>query len=131
MVKLEAKLTNAMVGLEQRDRLLTEVQNLKAERDRLLEEKRCLDADLPRLLEEADNASFNEASEYYKQQVEGLVKKFFKDGELKGIQETHNSSFFCGYQVGLDYAEVPEVDHQREPPVVPHVELPRHLLPAE
>lgn len=55
----------------------------------------------------------------------------FKEGELRGIEETHNSSFLLGYQVRLDCAEVPKVDHQREPPVVPTVQLSSHLLPSQ
>ncbi|KAF7123135.1 hypothetical protein RHSIM_Rhsim12G0098000 [Rhododendron simsii] len=72
------------------------------------EEKKLMEDDLPRKLEEAGDA-----------------------GELKGIKDTHISSFLRGYQVGFDYAEVPEVDHRREPPVVPPVELQESLLPAE
>ncbi|KAF7127284.1 hypothetical protein RHSIM_Rhsim11G0017200 [Rhododendron simsii] len=85
--KLEGRVAEAVIVLEERDRLLTE------------------------LLEEASDAGYNEAEEHYKQQVEGLVKKAFKDGELRGIEETHNSSFLLGYKAGLDYAEVHQVDH--------------------
>lgn len=90
-----------------------------------------MEDELPGKLEEAGNAGYNEAGEYYRQQVEGIVKKAFKEGELKGIKDTHNTSFLRGYQNGLDYAEVPKANHRREPPVVPPMELPGHLLPAE
>lgn len=73
--KLEAKVSNAVAGLEERDRLVTKVQGLKAERDRLLEERKRLEEDLPRLLEVAGDNGFNEAREHYKQQVEGRSKK--------------------------------------------------------
>lgn len=71
--------------------------------------------------------------------MERLVTDAFKkgelkgtrEGELKGIEKTHETSFLLGYQVGLDYMEVPQDDHRREPPVVPPVQLPRHLLPIE
>ncbi|KAF7141440.1 hypothetical protein RHSIM_Rhsim06G0145900 [Rhododendron simsii] len=99
--------------------------------DRLKEEKKLMEDDLPNKLEEAGDAGYNEAGEYYQQQVQSLVTKAFKEGELKGIKDTDISSFLRGYQVGLDYAEVPEIDHRREPPVVPPVELPKSLLPAE
>lgn len=126
---LEGKVADATAGLEERNRLLKEVEELKTERDRLKGEKQSLEDDLPRRLEEAGDAGYNEAGEYYKEQVGHLVKMAFKDGELKGINDTHPSSFLLGYQVGLDYAEVPKDDHRREPPVVPPVQLPIHLLP--
>lgn len=62
---LGANVADAAAGLEERDQLLTEVQNLKAERGRLLEEKKRSDANLPRLLEEAGDVDFNEVGEYY------------------------------------------------------------------
>ncbi|KAI8538307.1 hypothetical protein RHMOL_Rhmol09G0092300 [Rhododendron molle] len=92
---LEAKLAGAVARLEERNRLAIEVQNLKAERDKLKEEKQHLEDDLPRRLEEAGDAGFNETSEYCKEQVEGLVKKAFQDGELKGIQDIYAQ---VGYQ---------------------------------
>lgn len=128
--QLKGKVADAEAGLEERDWLLKEVKYLKAERDRLKEEKQRLVDDLPRHLEEAKDAGYNEAGEYYKQQVEHLVKKAFKDGELRGTNDTHSPSFLLGYQVGLDYAEVPK-DDRRKPPVVPPVQLPIHLRPSE
>ncbi|KAI8571767.1 hypothetical protein RHMOL_Rhmol01G0144300 [Rhododendron molle] len=116
---LEVKVAEAAIGQEERDWLLIEIKDVKAERDRLKEEKKRMEDDLPRQLEEAKDPGYNEVDEYYKQQVEGLVKRGFKDGELKGIKDTNNSSFLRRYQVSLDYAEVPEDDHRREPPVVP------------
>lgn len=129
--QLEGKVAEAAAGLEERHRLLNEVKDLKAERDRLMEEKQRLVDDLPRQLEEAGDAGYKEAGEYYQKQVESLVKKAFKDGELRGINDTHPSSFLLGYQVGLDYAEVPNNDHRREPPVLPPVQLPIHLRTLE
>ncbi|KAF7151393.1 hypothetical protein RHSIM_Rhsim02G0063000 [Rhododendron simsii] len=89
-----------------------------------------MEEELPKKLEDAGDAGYNEAGEYYAEQVQKLVAKAFKEGELKGINDTHSSSFLHGYQVGLDYAEVPKVDHRREPPVVPPLELPE-VLPRE
>lgn len=122
---------DAAAGLEERDWLLKELKDLTTERDRLKEEKKLLEDDLPRQLEEAGDVGYNEAGEYYKEQVGHLVKMAFKDEELKGIDTAHASSFLCRYQVGLDYAEVPEADHRREPPVVPPVDLPEHLRLAK
>lgn len=109
-MKLEKSVTKATEGLVETDRLQTEVQNLKEEWDRLLEEKKRSEEDLPKLLEKAGDAGYNEAGEHYKKQVEGLVNKAFKEREIKGVEETHNSSFLLGYHV-LDYAEVPKVNH--------------------
>ncbi|KAI8555232.1 hypothetical protein RHMOL_Rhmol05G0158600 [Rhododendron molle] len=128
---LEEKVAEAAVGLEERDRLLIEVKDLKAERDRLKEEKQRWEDNLLRQLEQGGDAGYNEAGEHYKQQVEGLVKKVFKEGRMMGIEETHSSSFLLRYQVGLDYAEVPPVDHQREPLMVPSIQLPSDMLPPQ
>ncbi|KAF7139018.1 hypothetical protein RHSIM_Rhsim07G0162000 [Rhododendron simsii] len=103
--------------------------------DVLLETKRSLRGDLQAKRKEAeqlaDQIEALEAKVAEVEIVQSLVIKAFKEGELKGIKDTHKSSFLGRYQVGLDYAEVPEVDHRREPPVVPPVQLPESLLPAE
>ncbi|KAF7145037.1 hypothetical protein RHSIM_Rhsim04G0129500 [Rhododendron simsii] len=117
------------------ERTVEEIETLEAksaeeENARLREEKARIEEDLPKQLEEAGDAGYNEAGEYYQQQVQSLVTNDFKEGELKGIRDTHHSSFLHGYQVGLNYAEVPKVDHRREPPVVPPLELPE-VLPQE
>lgn len=129
--RLEAQVADAAIVKEERDRLRSEVKKISAERDRLSDEKKRSEEEVPKLLEEAGNAGFNEAGEHYKLQVENLVKAAFKEGEAKGIQETHPSSFLRGYQVGLDYAEIPEADHRQEPPVVPPVELPERSQPID
>ncbi|KAF7143681.1 hypothetical protein RHSIM_Rhsim05G0097200 [Rhododendron simsii] len=128
---LEAKVAEAKTVRQERDRLLLKIKDVKAENDRHNEEKKQMEEDLPRKLEEAGDVGYNEAGEYYQQLLQSLVTKAFKEGELKGIKDTHKFSFLRGYQVDLDYAEVPEVDHRREPPVVPPVELSKNLLPAE
>ncbi|KAF7154399.1 hypothetical protein RHSIM_Rhsim01G0120000 [Rhododendron simsii] len=61
--KLEAKVADTVVVMEERNQLLTEVQDLKAERDRLTVEKKRSNEDLPRLLEESNDACYNEAGE--------------------------------------------------------------------
>lgn len=63
--------------------------------------------------------------------MRNLIGKTFKEGETKRVVETHRSSFLLGFHVGLDYAEVPNVDHRREPPIVPEVQLSSHLLPSQ
>ncbi|KAF7144992.1 hypothetical protein RHSIM_Rhsim04G0229500 [Rhododendron simsii] len=86
---LEAKVAEGDTVQQERDQLLLQIKNAEEENARLREEK-----------------------------VQSLVTKAFKKGELKGIKDTHHSSFLRGYQVGLDYAEISEADHRREPPVV-------------
>ncbi|KAF7121425.1 hypothetical protein RHSIM_Rhsim13G0131300 [Rhododendron simsii] len=82
-------------------------------------------------MEEKMEKKLEEASEYYKNQLPGLIGAAFKEGEVKGVKETFRHSFLLGYQVGLDYAKVPKGSHLREPPVVPEVELSNHLLPSK
>ncbi|KAF7115532.1 hypothetical protein RHSIM_RhsimUnG0052500 [Rhododendron simsii] len=55
-----------------------------------------MEEELSKKLEDAGDAGYNKAGEYYAEQVQKLP----------------------------DYAEVPKVDHRREPPVVPPLELP-------
>jgi hypothetical protein len=133
--QLEEKISSVTVLEGERDRLLAQVKDLTAERDRLVAEKKQAEDELPKKLEEAADAGFNEAGEEYTLQVQKLIPEAFlkgtKEGELKGILATHETSFLLGFQKGLDYMEVPENDHRREPPVVPPVQLPSHLRPAE
>ncbi|KAF7145277.1 hypothetical protein RHSIM_Rhsim04G0047800 [Rhododendron simsii] len=119
---LEAKVAESDGVRQERDRLLLQIKNAEEENNRLRKKKQQMVEELPKLLEDAGDAGYNEAGEYYQQQVQNLVTKAFKEGELKGIKDTHHSSFLRGYQVGLDYAEVPAADHRREPPVVPPLE---------
>lgn len=95
---LEAKVAEASTGLEERDRLLLQLKEVEAKRDRLKEEKQQMEDELPAKLEEAGDAGYNEAGDYYQPQVEDLVKKVFRDGELKEIEDAHASSFLRGYQ---------------------------------
>jgi hypothetical protein len=133
--KLEDKISSVTALEGERDNLLAQVKDLTAERDRLVAEKKQAEDELPKKLEEAADAGFNEAGEEYTREVQKLIPEAFqkgtREGELKGILETHETSFLLGFQKGLDYLEVPENDHRREPPVVPPVQLPSHLLPAE
>lgn len=116
-------MADAAAGLAKKEKLGTEVKDLKEEKDRLLGEKAQMEEEMAKKLEEA--------SEYYKNQLPGLIGTAFKVGEVKGVKETYRHSFLLGYQVGLDYAEVPKDGHLREPPVVPEVELSSHLLPSK
>lgn len=129
--KLEAKVVEASAGLEERDRLQVLLEKVEAERDRLKEEKKKMEEELPKKLKEVGGAGYNEAGEYYQKQVEDLVRKAFRDWGAERDKGHPRPAFLRDYQVGLNYADVPEVDHRREPPVVPPVELPEHLLPAE
>lgn len=133
--ELEEKISSVTAIEGERDRLLAQVKDLTAERDRLVAEKKQAEDELPKKLEEAADAGFNEAGEEYTREVQKLIPEAFqkgtREGELKGILGTHESSFLLGFQKGLDYMEVPENDHRREPPVVPPVQLPSHLLPNE
>ncbi|KAF7147517.1 hypothetical protein RHSIM_Rhsim03G0108900 [Rhododendron simsii] len=120
---LVAKVAEVDIVQQERDQLLLQIKSAEEDNARLKKEKAQLEEDLPKRLEGASDAGYNEAGEYYQQQVQSLVIKAFKEGELKGAKDTHHSSFLRGYQVGLDYAKVPEADHRREPPVVPSLEL--------
>ncbi|KAF7139874.1 hypothetical protein RHSIM_Rhsim06G0114000 [Rhododendron simsii] len=122
--ELEAQIAEAETVRQERDRLLLQLKDAGEENDRLKKKKQQMEEELPKKLEDAGDAGYNEAGEYYAEQVQKLVAKAFKEGELKGINDTHTSSFLHGYQVGLDYAEIPKVDHRREPPVVPPLKLP-------
>ncbi|KAF7119826.1 hypothetical protein RHSIM_Rhsim13G0128300 [Rhododendron simsii] len=128
--ELEAQIAEAETVWQERDRLLLQLKDAGEENDRLKQEKQQMEEELPKKLEDAGDAGYNEAGEYYAEQVQKLVAKAFKEGELKGINNTHTSSFLHGYQVGLDYAEVPKVNHRRELPVVPPLEL-QEVLPQE
>ncbi|KAF7145187.1 hypothetical protein RHSIM_Rhsim04G0192000 [Rhododendron simsii] len=131
--ELEAQIAEAEIVRQERDRLLLQLKDAGEENDRLKREKQQMEEELPKKLKDAGDASYNEAEEYYAEQVQKLVAKAFKEGKLKGINDTHSSSFLHGYQVGLDYAEVPKVpkvDHRREPPVVPPLEL-LEILPED
>ncbi|KAF7133301.1 hypothetical protein RHSIM_Rhsim09G0075400 [Rhododendron simsii] len=128
--ELEAQVAESESFRQERDRLLLQLKDAEEENIQLKKEKQQMEEELPKKLEEAGDAGYNEAGEYYQEQVQNLVTKAFKEGELKGMKDTHHSSFLRGYQVGLDYAEVPKVDHRREPPVVPPMELPE-MLPHE
>ncbi|KAF7129979.1 hypothetical protein RHSIM_Rhsim10G0097000 [Rhododendron simsii] len=79
--KLEEKVADVAAGLKERDRLLIEVKDLKAEWDQLKEEKKHLEDDLPRKLKEA--------GEHYKEQVESLP-----DSQLEPL-----------FQAGANYPE--------------------------
>ncbi|KAF7114618.1 hypothetical protein RHSIM_RhsimUnG0083200 [Rhododendron simsii] len=125
---LEVTVVEAKIVRQERDLSLLRIKDAEAENDCLKEEKKQIEEDLSKKLKEAGDSSYNEAGECYQQQMQILVTKAFKEGELKGIRDTYNSSFLRGYQVNLDYSEV---DHRREPPVVPPMELPESLLPAE
>lgn len=136
--RLKKAVANAMNGLAERERLLTKVKDLKEERDQLLEEKSQAEKEkgraeeeLEKKLQEASDVGYNEAKRDYEQQVRNLVDETFKEGETKRVVETHRSSFLLGFHVGLDYAEVPKVDHRRKPPIVPEVQLSSHLLPSQ
>ncbi|KAF7144626.1 hypothetical protein RHSIM_Rhsim04G0140000 [Rhododendron simsii] len=128
--ELEAQIAEAETVRQERDWLLLQLEDAGEENDRLKKEKQQMEEELPKKLEDAGDAGYNEAGEYYAEQVQKLVAKAFKEGQLKGINDTHTSSFLHGHQVGLHYAQVPKVDHQREPPVVPPLELPE-VLPQE
>lgn len=121
--KLKKSVADTAAGLAEKEKLGTEVKDLKEERDRLLGEKARMEEEMAKKLEEA--------SEYYKNQLIGLIGTTFKEGEVKGVKETYRHSFLLGYQVGLDYAEVPKDGHLREPAVVPEVELSSRMLPSE
>ncbi|KAF7120213.1 hypothetical protein RHSIM_Rhsim13G0002100 [Rhododendron simsii] len=125
--ELEAQVAESESVRQERDRLLLQLKDAEEENTQLKMEKQQAEEELPKKLEEAGDAGYNEAGEYYQEQVQHLVTKAFREGELKGMKDTHHSSFLRGYQVGLDYAEVPKVDHRREPPVVPPMELPETL----
>ncbi|KAF7147792.1 hypothetical protein RHSIM_Rhsim03G0059300 [Rhododendron simsii] len=98
-VDLQAKRQEVEQSFEQIETL--EAKSVEEENARLKKERAQLEEDLPKRLEEASDAGYNEAGEYYQQQV------------------------------GLDYAEVPDADHRREPPVVPPLELPEIPPPEE
>ncbi|KAF7144307.1 hypothetical protein RHSIM_Rhsim05G0054300 [Rhododendron simsii] len=125
--ELEAQVAESESVRQERDRLLLQLKDAEEENTQLKKEKQQAEEELPKKLEEAGDAGYDEAGEYYQEQVQHLVTKAFREGELKGMKDTHHSSFLRGYQVGLDYAEVPKVDHRREPPVVPPMELPETL----
>ncbi|KAF7149894.1 hypothetical protein RHSIM_Rhsim02G0192600 [Rhododendron simsii] len=98
--ELEAQIAESEIVRQERDWLLLQLKDAEEENDQLKKEKQQMEEELPKKLEEAGDAGYNEAGEYYQQQV------------------------------GLDYAEVPKVNHRREPPVVPPMEL-SEVLPQQ
>ncbi|KAF7153042.1 hypothetical protein RHSIM_Rhsim01G0168800 [Rhododendron simsii] len=129
--RLIKSVAEAADRLVKRERLLKEVKDLKEEKYRLLGERDQAEEEMVKRLEEAGDSRYNEAGKDYANQLSGLISKAFKEGEVKGVRDTHRRSFLLGYQVGLDYVEFPKDDHRREQPVVPEVELPSHLLSSE
>ncbi|KAF7151064.1 hypothetical protein RHSIM_Rhsim02G0086800 [Rhododendron simsii] len=86
---------------------VAEAESVRQERDRLL-------------LQIKDAEEENGQLKKEKQQMEEDLPKKLEDAGDVVVATTR--------PVGLDYAEVPEADHRREPPVVPPLELPEALL---
>ncbi|KAF7141668.1 hypothetical protein RHSIM_Rhsim06G0074600 [Rhododendron simsii] len=105
--ELEAQVAESESVRQERDRLLLQLKDAEEENIQLKKEKQQAEEELPKKLEEAGDAGYNEAGEYYQEQVQNLVTKAFREGELKGMKDTHHSSFLRGTRSALIMPKFP------------------------